>query len=44
MERVDGADGSVSVQWRARNGSAISPRDFVADEGILTFDHGEVCS
>ena len=42
VERVDGADGDVSVQWIARNGSAISPKDYKADEGVLKFHHGEV--
>jgi solute carrier family 8 (sodium/calcium exchanger) len=42
VERVDGADGNVSVQWRTKDESAVSPKDFVGGEGILTFCHGEV--
>jgi solute carrier family 8 (sodium/calcium exchanger) len=42
VERTNGADGEVSVQWRTIDGSAQSPEDFQGGEGTLVFKHGEV--
>ncbi len=42
MERIGGADGDISVQWKTSDGSAKSPKDYQGGEGTLVFKHGEV--
>ena len=42
VERLNGADGEVSVQWKTIDGSAKSPEDYQGSEGTLVFKHGEV--
>jgi hypothetical protein len=42
VERVNGADGEISVEWKTIDGSAKSPSDFQGGEGILNFKHGEI--
>jgi len=42
VERANGADGEVSVNWKTIDGSAKSPKDYQGGEGTLTFKHGEV--
>ncbi|CAG7711701.1 unnamed protein product [Allacma fusca] len=41
VERVNGANGEVSVKWRSIDGSAKSPDDYRGGEGTLVFKHGE---
>ncbi|XP_059147514.1 sodium/calcium exchanger 2-like [Physella acuta] len=41
VNRLDGADGEVIVNWRARDLKPTSKRDCVGVEGVLTFGHGE---
>jgi solute carrier family 8 (sodium/calcium exchanger) len=42
VERVNGADGEVSVDWKTIDGTAKSPQDFEGGEGTLHFKHGEI--
>lgn len=42
VERIGGADGDISVQWKTIDGSAKSPKDYQGGEGTLVFKHGEV--
>ncbi|XP_021948332.1 sodium/calcium exchanger 1 isoform X3 [Folsomia candida] len=42
VERTNGADGEISVDWKTIDGSAKSPSDFQGGEGTLTFKHGEL--
>lgn len=42
VERIDGADGEVTVDWKTEDGSAKSPEDYQGGEGTLIFKHGEV--
>ena len=39
--RTNGANGTVSVQYQASSGSAVSPYDFVSASGTLTFKPDE---
>jgi len=41
VERTNGADGDVSVQWKTIDDSAKSPADYIGGEGTLLFKHGE---
>lgn len=41
VNRVNGADGEVSVNWKTTEMSAKHNVDFVGGEGDLTFKHGE---
>lgn len=41
VQRVNGADGKVSVSWRSVDMSAKNGLDFGGGEGVLTFEHGE---
>ncbi|XP_056017579.1 sodium/calcium exchanger 3-like isoform X2 [Ostrea edulis] len=41
VNRVNGADGHVSVAWKTRDITAISGKDYEGGEGVLKFDHGE---
>ena len=41
MNRVNGADGSVSVKWQTKDMSAKSNTDYIGGEGTLSFSHGE---
>lgn len=39
--RHDGADGEVEVKWRTIDKTAISGKDFIGGEGVVSFKHGE---
>lgn len=41
VQRVNGADGHVSVKWQTKDITAISGKDFQGGSGELLFDHGE---
>nr|XP_022315643.1 sodium/calcium exchanger 2-like isoform X4 [Crassostrea virginica] len=41
VNRINGADGHVSVAWKTRDITAISGKDYQGGEGVLKFDHGE---
>jgi bacillopeptidase F len=41
VERVNGSDGTVSVDYAATDGSASSGSDYLATSGTLTFGEGE---
>ncbi|XP_069123954.1 sodium/calcium exchanger 1-like [Argopecten irradians] len=41
VQRVNGADGHVSVKWESKDITAISGKDFEGGSGELLFDHGE---
>ncbi|ODM88768.1 Sodium/calcium exchanger 1 [Orchesella cincta] len=41
VERTNGADGDISVNYRTIDGSAKSPNDYQGSEGTLVFKHGE---
>ena len=43
VNRINGADGHVSVAWKTRDITAISGKDYQGGEGVLKFDHGETC-
>ncbi|XP_062620472.1 sodium/calcium exchanger 1-like isoform X2 [Saccostrea cucullata] len=43
VNRINGADGHVSVAWKTRDITAISGKDYAGGEGVLKFDHGETC-
>lgn len=42
VERTNGADGEISVDWKTIDGSAKSPSDYEGGEGTLAFKHGEL--
>lgn len=42
MERLNGADGIVSVKWKTSDMSAVSGKDYEGGEGEVKFFHGEV--
>ncbi|OWF55905.1 Sodium/calcium exchanger 3 [Mizuhopecten yessoensis] len=41
VNRIDGADGKVTITWKTKDMTAIHGRDYENTEGTLTFDHGE---
>ena len=41
VNRVNGADGSVSVKWQTKDMSAKNNTDYIGGEGTLSFSHGE---
>lgn len=41
VNRINGADGHVSVAWKTKDITAISGKDYQGGEGVLKFDHGE---
>jgi hypothetical protein len=41
VNRVGGADGTVTVHYQTNNGSALSGQDYLAASGTLTFNQGE---
>jgi len=41
VNRVNGADGSVKINWQTKDMSARSGKDYMAGEGTLEFGHGE---
>lgn len=41
IERVNGADGQISVKWCTTDQSAISGKDYHGGEGTIVFEHGE---
>ncbi|XP_033750326.1 sodium/calcium exchanger 3-like [Pecten maximus] len=41
VQRVNGADGHVSVKWETKDITAISGKEFEGGSGELLFDHGE---
>ncbi|XP_060076840.1 sodium/calcium exchanger 2-like [Ylistrum balloti] len=41
VNRVNGADGSVTVSWRTRDLTAVNAKDYIGGDGTLTFEHGE---
>ncbi|XP_060076839.1 sodium/calcium exchanger 3-like [Ylistrum balloti] len=41
VNRIDGADGKITVEWKTKDMTAIHSRDYENSEGTLTFDHGE---
>lgn len=43
VNRINGADGHVSVAWKTKDITAISGKDYQGGEGVLKFDHGETC-
>ncbi|XP_062575827.1 sodium/calcium exchanger 3-like isoform X2 [Saccostrea cucullata] len=41
VNRVNGADGKVTVRWRTKDLTAVHNKDYIGGEGNLTFEHGE---
>jgi hypothetical protein len=41
VTRTAGSTGAASVNWTTVNNTAVSPSDFIANSGTLTFDEGE---
>ena len=41
IQRVNGADGQISVKWTTTDQSAISGKDYHGGEGTIVFEHGE---
>lgn len=41
VERTNGTDGKVSVEYKTTDQSAICGKDFNGGNGVLTFEHGE---
>ncbi|XP_048733379.1 sodium/calcium exchanger 3-like isoform X2 [Ostrea edulis] len=41
VNRVNGADGTVTVRWRTKDLTALHNKDYVGGDGTLTFEHGE---
>lgn len=42
VDRKNGADGQVSVNFKTTEINAISNKDFIAKSGVLEFKHGEI--
>lgn len=42
VNRINGADGHVSVKWVTKNITAIDGKDYKGGEGVLVFDNGEI--
>lgn len=41
IERINGADGQVTLKWKTSDMSAVSGQDYEGGEGTLVFEHGE---
>ena len=41
VNRINGADGTVSVRWQTKDMSAKTNKDYIGGEGTLSFSHGE---
>lgn len=41
VERVEGADGKVEVEWKTSDQSAVRGKDYMGEGGTLTFEAGE---
>lgn len=41
VERINGADGEVTIVWKTKDQSALHGKDYIGGEGTLVFDHGE---
>lgn len=41
VNRINGADGVVNVNWQTTDMSAASGKDYISGEGTLVFGHGE---
>lgn len=41
VNRVNGADGAISVSWRTKDLTAVHGKDYIGGEGTLSFAHGE---
>ena len=41
IQRVNGADGRVTIAWKTKDMSATSGQDYEGGEGTITFEHGE---
>ena len=44
VDRIDGADGIVSVKWKTISRSAVSGKDYGGKRGTLTFGNRQVCA
>lgn len=42
VNRLNGADGRIQVDWKTENMTAINGKDFEGGEGVLVFEHGEI--
>lgn len=42
VNRLNGADGRIQVDWKTENMTAVNGKDFEGGEGILVFEHGEI--
>lgn len=42
VNRVNGADGRISVNWKTEDMTAVSGKDYEGGEGVLVFEHGEI--
>ncbi|HXA18853.1 MAG TPA: Calx-beta domain-containing protein [Thermoanaerobaculia bacterium] len=42
VERTEGTDGAVTVRYATADGTAIAGRDYIAQNGTLTFGPGEI--
>ena len=40
VKRDKGSDGTVTCTWATKEGSAVSPSDYIAGSGVLTFKPG----
>ena len=41
VNRINGADGTVSVGWETKDLTAVDGKDYIGGVGSLTFEHGE---
>lgn len=41
VNRTNGADGVVKVNWQTKDMSAVSGKDYISGEGTLEFANGE---
>jgi len=41
VNRVNGADGCISVGWKTKDLTAVNGKDYIGGEGTLLFEHGE---
>lgn len=42
VNRINGADGRIQVDWKTENMTAHNGKDFEGGEGVLVFEHGEI--
>lgn len=42
IERTNGADGKVELEWKTEDMTAKSGKDFEGGSGTIVFDHGEM--